>query len=345
MNSQKSSLALAFLLGALPALALGQDVADRPVTVTVDNFVRAESDMYMRNLVKSTGGIGQLARRRQLAPVEARTVLRPNRDTYYSIGVFDLDAGPVSVTLPAPGQRFMSMQIVNEDHYTPVPVVYRAGTYRISREQVGTRYAVINVRLLGDPNDARDLAQAFALQDAIKVEQARRGSFEVPAWDAQSQAKVRQALFALGGNLDSKGMFGSRDEVDPIRHLIGTATAWGGNNEKDALYLSVTPPRNDGATFYRLTVKDVPVDGFWSTTVYTADGYFQPNAQNAYSLNSITAKRSADGSVTIQFGGCDGQVSNCLPITSNWNYLVRLYRPRAEILDGKWAFPQALAVD
>ncbi|MCY1433942.1 hypothetical protein D9M71_499840 [compost metagenome] len=92
-------------------------------------------------------------------------------------------------------------------------------------------------------------------------------------------------------------------------------------------------------------MKDVPVDGFWSTTVYTADGYFQPNAQNAYSLNSITAKRSADGSVTIQFGGCDGQVSNCLPITSNWNYLVRLYRPRAEILDGKWAFPQALAVD
>jgi hypothetical protein len=24
-----------------------------------------------------------------------------------------------------------------------------------------------------------------------------------------------------------------------------------------------------------------------------------------------------------------------------WNYIVRLYRPRAEILDGRWTFPEA----
>jgi hypothetical protein len=33
--------------------------------------------------------------------------------------------------------------------------------------------------------------------------------------------------------------------------------------------------------------------------------------------------------------------SNCLPIMRNWNYAVRLYRPRAEILDRKWTFPLA----
>jgi hypothetical protein len=48
-----------------------------------------------------------------------------------------------------------------------------------------------------------------------------------------------------------------------------------------------------------------------------------------------------DGSVAIQFGGCDGKVVNCLPIMQDWNYMVRLYRPRAEILDKKWTFPQA----
>jgi hypothetical protein len=26
---------------------------------------------------------------------------------------------------------------------------------------------------------------------------------------------------------------------------------------------------------------------------------------------------------------------------AGWNYTVRLYRPRAEILDGTWTFPQA----
>lgn len=91
---------------------------------------------------------------------------------------------------------------------------------------------------------------------------------------------------------------------------------------------------------YRLNVKDVPVDAFWSVSVYNAQGYFEKNAANAYSLNNLTAKKSSDGSITIQFGGCDNSASNCLPTVAGWNYTVRLYRPRAEILDGTWTFPQ-----
>jgi hypothetical protein len=41
------------------------------------------------------------------------------------------------------------------------------------------------------------------------------------------------------------------------------------------------------------------------------------------------------------FGGCDGAAINCIPVTSGWNYWVRLYRPRKEILDGTWKFPEA----
>jgi hypothetical protein len=48
----------------------------------------------------------------------------------------------------------------------------------------------------------------------------------------------------------------------------------------------------------------------------------------------------ADGSVTIQFCGCDGYVDNCIPISTGWNYWVRLYLPRKEILDGTWKFPR-----
>lgn len=135
-------------------------------------------------------------------------------------------------------------------------------------------------------------------------------------------------------------MFGTRDRVDPVRHLIGTAAGWGGNPEKDAFYLNVTPSQNDGKTVYRLTVKDVPVDAFWSVSVYNAEGYFQEN-KSAYTLNNLTAKKSADGSFAIQFGGCDGSTPNCLPTVPGWNYIVRLYRPRAEVLDGRWTFPQA----
>ena len=52
-----------------------------------------------------------------------------------------------------------------------------------------------------------------------------------------------------------------KEQVDPVRHLIGTATGWGGNPDKDATYLNVTPAQNDGTTVYKLKVKDVPVDG------------------------------------------------------------------------------------
>jgi hypothetical protein len=88
----------------------------------------------------------------------------------------------------------------------------------------------------------------------------------------------------------------------------------------------------------------VPVDGFWSLTVYNSAGYLQPNPQDVYSVNSLTAKTGPDGMVAIQFGGCDGTVRNCLPITAGWNYTVRLFRPRAEILDGRWTFPTAQPV-
>jgi hypothetical protein len=117
---------------------------------------------------------------------------------------------------------------------------------------------------------------------------------------------------------------------------------WGGNLEKDALYLPITPARNDGSTVYKLSVGNVPVDGFWSLTVYNSEGYFQPNQYGAYSLNSSTMKKGSDGSATIQFGGCDGKIPNCLPITRGWNYTIRLFRPRPEILDGTWKFPLAL---
>jgi hypothetical protein len=222
----------------------------------------------------------------------------------------------VTVTLPDAGERFMSMQVIDEDHYTP-EVVYGAGTHTCTRERIGTRYVSLGVRTAqpGGP-----------------------GRFEVPNWDQ----KVRDALLALAETLpDTKRTFGARDQVDPVRHLIGTAFAFGGNPEKDALYLNVTPGGNDGATIYRLAVKDVPVDGFWSISVYNAEGHFQKNALDAYTLNSITAKQSPDGSIVIQFGGCDGKIPDCLPIVKGWNYMVRLYRPRAEILNGGWKFPDA----
>lgn len=325
---------------AAPAAATPQPGS---VPVTADNFVRAESDRYFTSLAKQ-GGLGKMFHHRDPAPIDAQDVVRLNRDTLYSSAVFDLDAGPVTVTLPDAGGRYMAMQVIDEDQYT-TQVNYKPGAYTISRGKDGTRYVVVGIRTLVDPTRPDDVAQVHALQDAIKVQQASTGSFDVPKWDTVSQDKVRDALLTLASTLpDTRHMFGTRETVDPVRRVIGAASAWGGNPDADAMYLNVTPPNNDGKTVYRLHVADVPVDGFWSVSLYNAKGYYEKNAQNAYSLNNLTAAKNADGSVDIQFGGCDGQVPNCLPTMAGWNYLVRLYRPRAEILDGRWTFPEAVAV-
>lgn len=335
-------LVAATVAWANPASETAQGKA---VPVTADNFVQAESDLYIGSIAKQYG-FGRVGHTREPAPIDQQTVIRLNRDTLYSAGVFDLDAGPVTITLPDAGGRFMSLQVISEDHYTPA-VIYKPGSYTFTKDSVGTRYMVTAFRTLVDPNDPKDLKQAHTLQDAINVEQqGGPGKLEVPNWDQASQKKVRDALLVLADTLpDTMAMFGKKGEVDPVRHLIGSASAWGGNPETEALYLNVMPSKNDGNTIYRLDVKSVPVDGFWSISLYNKDGYYEKNEFGAHNLNNITAKKSADGSVAVQFGGCDGKIPNCLPVMKDWNYMVRLYRPRAEVLEGTWKFPEAQPAD
>jgi hypothetical protein len=339
MNAIKLTAILA--LGAFGAATAGAQ--DQTVPVTRDNFVRAESDMYMGKQVQE-GNFGKLGHRREPASIDNQSVIRLNRDTLYSSGVFDLDAGPVTVVMPDPGGRFMSLMTVNEDHYA-TNATYGAGSHTFDKDKIGTRYVLVGVRTLVDPNDPKDVAAVHALQDAIKVSQPATGTFETPKWDPVSQKQVRDELLKEAATKgDMKRAFGAKDAVDPQEHLIATAAGWGGNPPSDATYLMRTPAANDGKTVYKLIVKDVPVDGFWSVSVYNKDGYYEKNQYDAYSLNNVTAKKDADGSVAVQFGDCDGKVENCLPIMAGWNYTVRLYRPRAEILNGTWTFPEAQPV-
>ena len=310
--------------------------------VTADNFIRAESDTYLADALTHSDGLASFYHYRELMPIDHQTVVRANRDTLYSSAVLDLEAGPVTVTLPDPGKRFMSLIVITEDHYATT--VYAPGTFTITRDDTGTRYALIGIRTFLDPNDPDDVPKVHALQDAATIAQpGGPGEFSVPDWDPASQKTVRDALLVLSGTLPNMNhAFGRKDEVDPVRHFIATASAWGGNPDQDAQYLNVTPAKNDGSTVYRLTVPaDVPVDGFWSITVYGADGYIAPNDLGVYSLNSLTAQSIPDGTVTIQFGECGSDVPNCIPVPAGWNYMVRLYRPRPEILAGAWTFPEA----
>lgn len=63
-----------------------------------------------------------------------------------------------------------------------------------------------------------------------------------------------------------------------------------------------------------------------------------------HALSNIGARKEGDGSVVIQFGGCDGKIANCIPTMPGWNYMVRLHWPRASVLGGSWKLPEAKPV-
>src|SRR5262245_6570169 len=81
------------------------------IPVTLETLPRAETDLYFATPIKQAGGIGKFYHYREAVPIAEQTVVRANRDTFYSAAVFDLDAGPVTITLPDAGKRFMSMQL------------------------------------------------------------------------------------------------------------------------------------------------------------------------------------------------------------------------------------------
>ena len=309
--------------------------------VTTDNFTRAETHYYM-SIRAAAGCFGVLCHERGSKPVDQQDIIRLNRDTPYSGGVFDLTS-PVTIEMPRTGGRFQSLVVINEDHYIKL-VAYKPGKIRLTRDKVGTRFAFVAVRTFMDPNNPEDVAAGRKLQDAIKVTQADRGKLELPDWDQAQRQKLHDALLGVGAFVpDSRRMFGDKNEVDPVRHLIGTSAGWAGNREKDAIYLNVAPKDNDGQKAFVLKVKDVPVDGFWSITVYNAKGFYEA-PENAISISNVTARKDLDGTITVHFGG-DPKATNFLRIMPGWNYTVRLYRPRDAILEGAWKFPEAVAAN
>ncbi|WP_276483845.1 DUF1254 domain-containing protein [Paraflavitalea pollutisoli] len=309
-----------------------------PVPVTKDNFARAESQWHFARFVER-GALGHFYHFRRLG-ITDQPGMRPNTDAYHSVAVFDLDAGPVTITLPEAGERFESMSIINEDNlvvgtdYTPGPHVY-------SKVQAGSRYVIAIVRFFTDGDVSLDSQIVHGLQDELVVQQAGPGQFDMPTYDAESQQAVRHGLRALAGSLTNwRRAAGSKQEVDPQQHLAATAADWGLPDEDDAQYFTGSAATNDGSGVFQLVLREVPADGFWSVSVCDSTGHVPQGAYDQFTINNTTAHSGPDGGIVIQFGGCDSGVDNCLPIFPGWRYTVRLYRPRPTVLDSTWTMPR-----
>ena len=340
MNTQNKLYrsTIATILLGFASLTFGSSaMANESVKVNIDNFVRAETAVNFNNTLSLLKGeVNKIFHFRKPMPLDGQSVIRSNRDTLYSGMIVDISKG-ATLTIPETNGRYVSAMIINEDHYLN-KVYHGKGTYELTMKEFDTPYVSVTIRTLVDASDPEDVKQVRTIQDGITIKANSAKPYTHPEYDKASYEAAYKAVIELSRFLpDTSRTFGKKENVSEVRHLLGTAMGWGGLPENEAYYLNIEPNLPVGA--YQLTVKDVPVDAFWSISLYNKEGYFQENKYNAYSVNNITGTPNKDGSFTVNFGG-DPKSVNYLHIMDGWNYTVRFYQPRKEILNDEWTFPK-----
>jgi len=336
MMEKSRSYPLATMIVSVASLLNLPALAAEPVIVNVDNFVRAETAVnFDKTLALVNGEVNKIFHFREPMPLDNPSVIRSNRDTLYSGAIVDISKG-ATLTIPETNGRYVSAMVINEDHYLN-EVYHGKGTYTLTMDEFDSPYVGVTIRTLVDASDSEDVKQVRAIQDGITIQANSAKPYTHPKYDQASYDAVYKAVIELSRFMpDASRTFGKKEDVGEVRHLLGTAMGYGGLPEHEAFYLTIEPNLPVGA--YQLTVKDVPVDAFWSISLYNKEGYFQENEYNAYSVNNITGTPNKDGSYTVHFGG-DPKSSNYLYIMDGWNYSVRFYQPHQEIIDGAWIFP------
>jgi hypothetical protein len=318
----------ALLLSALVGYT-GTAAAHDPVVVTKENYPAVETSRQFEIQIKQAGGVNKLNRWDGIAKIENQPIIRLNQDTVYTMGVVDVSGG-ATVTLPQTGDRFISVQYVDADHYI-YPSEYGAGTYDIPQN---TDYVYVLIRIGSESGNAEEDSIIADLQKKIIINANSARPYTAIKYDQASYENTHKYLLAefATGKYDPKTMFNVKGVVDEAARQVGAAIGWGGGQVVDNQW-SMRPDSKDFSC--QSTTFDDPKNagGFWSITVYNKEGFLFAKSN----MNSYKAAANSDGTFTVRFG-CDGQDNN-IDIkndTGSWNAIMRAYRPSELVQSGKW---------
>ncbi len=312
-----------------PGAASESDTEAAPdlVPVTLGNYETAESDLAFNNVTKFVGTNEFLHFPVDTFDLENQTVVRMNRDTIYSGAVVNVSGG-ATVTLPESDGRYMSAMVVQNDHY--IDQVFKTpGEHVIEAD---TDFVMVAIRIRANINDPEDEEKIKDLQQATRISATATEPHLMPNYDMEQLEALRNELAAEAAEKGSlNNMQGARGTVDERMHLLGTAAGWGLLPDANARYLSYG--QEDGQGCFQATYSVPPFNepGFFSITMYDADGWmFSDRAI----LNEYNIEFNDDGTFDASFGECGDNAKNNLPIVDGWNFLMRVYEPRLEELDG-----------
>ena len=328
-----------FLTSVCALLAMASYVSaqdEKSAKVNPNTYIRAESDRQFLEIVKMAGGVNRFYHFRSPTPLDKQNIVRMNRDTLYSMGVVDTSKG-AAITVPElPEGRYASVILVDNDHYCPF-AIYTAGTHKLPQD---TKYLGVGIRIqVFNPHDKDEIALVRNLQNQFIINSGSADPLPPFRWDKDSLQLLTETYERDSARYSSwKGMMGPRGKVDEKTRHIAAAAAWGLFPEWDATYLNYNGG-HDPKVCHKATYKVPENNAFWSITVYGNDGFMK--SENNI-VNSSNVKLNADGTFTVHFGSKElcGDASNRLDVTEGWNFLMRVYRPGASVLDGSYELPE-----
>ncbi|CAE6939999.1 hypothetical protein ACOMICROBIO_FLGHMIGD_03995 [Vibrio sp. B1FLJ16] len=298
--------------------------------MTAEQFIRSESLNFMKGMAERNG-VNQFFHFKNLANSEDKWVVSPNNDVIYSLAIVDASKD-FTLTLPETGDRFITTQIVSEEHMSRQLV--GGGVYKFKGGEFNSGHVAIGVRV-GTNATPEDVAYIVnTLQPQMKID--AQSATPVPSYDKETLLKVRAALISEYNKLSDT--FGQMtDDVTKVtdweRFTYVTAGAWGLSEDKYAMYRPYNLKGAKKDTCYTATYTQPKVGEFWSITAYNNEKYLMTNEFNI--VKSGNAVINKDGTFTVHFGplSCKkrSDVKNFILTTQDdWGFLMRAYDPDIE---------------
>lgn len=293
--------------------------------LSAEEFIRAESLHFMKGMA-AREGINNFFHFTSLAKAEDKWVVSPNNDVIYSMAIVDVSEG-FTLTMPETGDRYITAQIVSEEHMSRQLV--GGGEYTFTGEEFKGSHVAVGIRVGTDasPEDVAYIVEKLQPQMIVNA----KASAAVPEYDEAAMLKTRAALMAEYNKMDNT--FGlMTDDVSKVsdweRFTYASAGAWGLSEDQYAMYLPYNLAEAKHDVCYTATYQPPVVEQFWSITAYNNEKYLMANEHNI--INSGNANLNDDGSFTVHFGteaACKGQsIKNFILTTEdNWGFLMRAY--------------------
>ena len=313
--------------------------------MTAEQFIRAESLHFMSGMSKRNG-VNNFFHFTSLAMAKDKWVVSPNNDVIYSMAIVDASQG-FTLTIPETGSRFITAQIVSEEHMSRQLV--GGGIYKFNAGDFNGDHVAIGIRVGTDatPQDVTYIVEK--LQPQMKVNAVT--SAEVSNYDETTMLKVRKALISEYDKLENTFGVMSSDigyVTDWEKFTYTTAGAWGLSEDKYAMYIPYNLNGAKSDICYTATYTQPKVDQFWSITAYNNQKYLMSNESNI--INTGNVKLNDDGSFTVHFGSkeaCNGvdDIKNFILTTENdWGFLMRAYEADVESFN-QYSLPEVKPIN